>query len=464
MGVVNQRLVHGFAPDFQVFLLEPQIETAIQNLNNDLQDLRQKTAIQNFISILVYFITCLNLYFKALNDAHREFADACGAHNFEKAAAILNIKGIKIDAPRIQAIAPGAQAPMGMTLLHDAIGRGDYPLVEFLLDHGASFDTQDDLGSLPFECAFNRENFEETTKMVEYLLSKRMPLNSRNAKGQTLLHCAYGIGYLELAETLLQKGAKMEDGQNLLHFLSALGGREELILKLVREKNLDPNAKDEKGFSLLEKVYEKNNFEFALALIDAGAEVDMPFKGHGDQTLLHRMAGINLEMQKALLERGADPRYKEALGRTVLHIAASHGLTPFALPLLEKAPELIWDKDLVGRTPLHCAVNAPLASPMIDFLIENGAEVDAADGEGYTALHSAALMGKADIVEILLRRGAQKLPNNRGELPDVKRVERTMEIRRVVKQGVDYLRGLFVEEEAPKSPASLGSQESSAVS
>jgi ankyrin repeat protein len=39
-------------------------------------------------------------------------------------------------------------------------------------------------------------------------------------------------------------------------------------------------------------------------------------------------------------------------------------------------------------------------------LLGRGADVDAADAEGYTALHCAAEAGRADVVDVLLRHGA----------------------------------------------------------
>jgi ankyrin repeat protein len=39
-------------------------------------------------------------------------------------------------------------------------------------------------------------------------------------------------------------------------------------------------------------------------------------------------------------------------------------------------------------------------------LIDSGADIDAADAEGYTALHCAAEAGRADVVDLLLKNGA----------------------------------------------------------
>ena len=61
-----------------------------------------------------------------------------------------------------------------------------------------------------------------------------------------------------------------------------------------------------------------------------------------------------------------------------------------------------------GRTALMHAVLAEDAAPqMVAFLIKRGADVHAADGDqGWTAIHFAARDQRVDIVEVLLRHGA----------------------------------------------------------
>ena len=66
----------------------------------------------------------------------------------------------------------------------------------------------------------------------------------------------------------------------------------------------------------------------------------------------------------------------------------------------------------LGWTALHGHAAAA------KWLLDNGAKVNALNGDGSTALHSAAFMGQVEIVQLMLERGADpnaKHPN--GALP-----------------------------------------------
>jgi ankyrin repeat protein len=68
------------------------------------------------------------------------------------------------------------------------------------------------------------------------------------------------------------------------------------------------------------------------------------------------------------------------------------------------------DRDRAGRTPLHYAAidrRSADRSAEVRSLLEQGADVDAVDEEGMTALHFAAMRKDTDVVRVLLEGGAQ---------------------------------------------------------
>ncbi|BAA89654.1 gp29 [Wolbachia phage WO] len=73
-----------------------------------------------------------------------------------------------------------------------------------------------------------------------------------------------------------------------------------------------------------------------------------------------------------------------------------------AKELLENSFKSIYARDKKERTDLHYAVEAKT----VKLLVEKGANVNAADVEGYTALHLAVTEKRLEIVRELIKSGA----------------------------------------------------------
>ncbi|PYH37680.1 ankyrin repeat domain-containing protein [Aspergillus neoniger CBS 115656] len=70
------------------------------------------------------------------------------------------------------------------------------------------------------------------------------------------------------------------------------------------------------------------------------------------------------------------------------------------------------DKSHLDQKLLEAAAKGETAK--VEHLLDNGANVSAADSQGHTVLHVAASGGHVDIISILLRRGADKNARNRS--------------------------------------------------
>ena len=94
----------------------------------------------------------------------------------------------------------------------------------------------------------------------------------------------------------------------------------------------------------------------------------------------------NLDVIKALVEAGADPLIATERGTTPLMMAAGGGTDVQR----ERAPE-----------------ERATAVETAKFLVEHGADVNAAGQYGWTALHAAAYQGMNDVIEYLVSKGAK---------------------------------------------------------
>jgi len=146
-------------------------------------------------------------------------------------------------------------------------------------------------------------------------------------------------------------------------------------------------------------------------LVEHGADVNARDKW--DQTPLHLTEVNNLT--HTLLALGADVRLRDQWGRTPLHNAAANWVTfrhceaaAGIVSALINAGAEINAVNEKGRTPLHyAAANEYGNNDDITRLLDAGAEVNAQDKEGRTALHWAAIENRTDIMQLLLKHGAQ---------------------------------------------------------
>lgn len=148
-----------------------------------------------------------------------------------------------------------------------------------------------------------------------------------------------------------------------------------------------------------------NDIAALEALLDGSAIVDESDFLLG--TALHRTAvANNAESAKILIAHGADVEaVSEQQGSRPLHLAADAGSID-VLALLLKAGADIEATDSLGRRPLSRAAAAG-QSEAVEFLLDSGTEIDARNGpSNRTSLIEAAYKGRMGSTRLLVQRGA----------------------------------------------------------
>jgi len=193
---------------------------------------------------------------------------------------------------------------------------------------------------------------------------------------------------------------------------------------------------------------ENGHFELAVALLEAGADpndqrsgftalhtitwVRKPNRGDDDDGAPAPIGSGNLsslEFVKKLVEHGADVNLRLKRGASGRGILSKVGATPFLLaavtadvPLMRTLLALGADPTLPNAqhcTPLLAAAGVGTRAPgeeagtepevleAVALLLELGADVNAVDDNGETAMHGAAYKSLPKVVQLLADKGAR---------------------------------------------------------
>ncbi|GLT55205.1 hypothetical protein SLA2020_283480 [Shorea laevis] len=230
-------------------------------------------------------------------------------------------------------------------------------------------------------------------------------------KVQQFLNAAC-IGNLDLLKNL---AGQLDEGNGLaitvadikdankrgaLHF-AAREGKTEVCKYLLEELKLDVDTKDEDGETPLIHAARQGHTGTAKYLLECGANPAIP--SDLGATALHHSAGLGeIELLRILLSKGVDVDSQSDAG-TPLIWAAGHGQEDAVKVLLEHHASLNAETDDNITALLSSVAAGSLAC--LELLIQAGAKVNISAG-GATPLHIAAYNGSLEIINCLLKAGA----------------------------------------------------------
>ena len=299
----------------------------------------------------------------------------------------------------------------GRTALHEAVLGEHQPVVEFIVELGADVNARDEKG----ETALHKAARVGNTEIANFLISKGVDVNvvRTTYRRETALPLAARKGYLEIVQILFPL-ADIDSKKKALQE-AASKGRLEIVKFLIESKEFNKKAKSK---ALMSSAVDGDGqqLEVLKFLVSAGADVNFSTSYYGE-TVLHEAAQFgSLEMVRHLVLSGASVDERNRYYDTPLHIAASKGKLKIVKFLISKDAN-INAKDKKDRTPLHLAArggNWLYAVPVVrkkhvevvEFLIASGAKVNKKDKYEWMALHYAAEKGSVEMIEALVKGGA----------------------------------------------------------
>ncbi len=346
----------------------------------------------------------------------------------------------------------------GVTPLSLACQNGNAAVVELLLEHGADPNTKLRGGETVLMTA------ARTGKpgAVKALLKRGADVNAKERRGQTALMWAAAEGNTEVVELLIKAGADIHatlpDSGFTPFFFAARNGHTDVVRAFLKagvdvNEAMAPRRTGGKtpssGTSALILAVENGCYELALALLDAGADVNDQRSGFAP---LHLMTWVrkppkgedqgtppppelgklsSAQFVRELVKRGADVNARLANGKGGLGKYNTKGATAFLMasatadvPYMKLLLELGADPSIANVdhcTPLMTACGIHVGSDQATevageepevleaakLLLKLGADVNAVDANGETAMHAAALKNLPKVVQFLADNGAK---------------------------------------------------------
>ena len=240
---------------------------------------------------------------------------------------------------------------------------------------------------------------------VRTLMYANVDVNEMNYAGITPLTIAAEKGNMNIIKILVEEGAGVNDKSSygVTPIISAAAAGNTEAVEYLVSQGADVTAKDDWGKTALIYASGMDNPELITNLIKLdNTAVNLPDNSGNTPLIYAAQRGLN-ENIKILLANGADVNYRNpATGLSAISAAAAEGNSATIRLLVRTGKADVNISDLSGRTPIFYAVEQD-QQDALRTLFSLGADPNAQDHTGVTALMRASAKNRQDCVDILLR-------------------------------------------------------------
>ena len=250
-------------------------------------------------------------------------------------------------------------------------------------------------GPSPLIRAVQNKNIALVTKLVR----GGVDLNATDISGRNALHYTIRQDNRQILELLLAEGAnpKLKDTDGNTPFNLAVTNEQPALAAILLKAMVGINGRDDKSWSPLYWAILADDWQLVQELLRDGADVAVG--RHQNAFDIAKIMGTEAKLAAILAkERGINAAHK------VLVKAMREGNTDTVKLLLELGAD-INAKNNYGWTALIYAARWG-NTDTVKLLLELGADINAKNNYGWTALIYAARWGNTDTVKLLLELGA----------------------------------------------------------
>ena len=338
-----------------------------------------------------------------------------------------------------------ARDSKGQTVLFHAVKGKRHEIVKWLLKDGrANVQAVDKEGLTPLHVAAQVCDM----KSAEILLDHKAEVNALSSRNLTPLHLVLHPEGVRLLIFLHEKGAEMEasdkSGDRITHKIASKGDAAAVLFKIASDRGADLDSIGAQGNHPSHLAAESGSCDILRILYGKDIDLSKPRNKLGFTPLMMAARSRKVAAMRFLLDNGSSYNVVDAEGRSlmeltigwgnaaVMSVLQAYGADYSNVTLAGDTVHPVWKAVYEGQAAsvakildgglsveyehrgvriLQLAIEAQ-NEEVVRLLLDRGAAIDVPDIRGWTALHSAAYAGNAQLLLLLLQKMESTSPIN----------------------------------------------------